>query len=96
MSNNYTYNQYLEQWDDHFGNAEQGKFIYWQLGQKLYKWLPKMNKNAFKGTITKFDELSPKIDALQKREDYGSNEELDNEVDELLKESFECELPLFF
>lgn len=92
----YTYNQYLEQWDDHFGNEERGKFIYWQLGQKLYKSLPKMNEKTFTQTLAKFDELSPQIDILQGRDDYGSNETLDNRVDNLLKESFECELPLFF
>lgn len=93
---NYPYDQYLEQWDAHFGPDLQGEFVYWQFGERKFKILPKMTKEQFEETLEQFDKLSPKIDALQKRDDYSTNDEIGCQVDNLLAESFKCELPLFF
>jgi hypothetical protein len=93
---NYTYDQYLEQWDDHFGNACQGEFWYWNKGRRYTIVLPKMDRVTFQATLEKYDSLALKIDAFQKQPDYGDNPALDRKVDNLLAESFKCELPLFF
>ncbi len=92
----YSYGQYLEQWEDHFGEDTQGEFIYWQLGKKKSRILPKMTEEQFSQTLSQFDILAPKIGKLQNRDDYVTNDEIGGQVDRLLAESFECELPLFF
>lgn len=96
MSNNYSYDQYLEQWDDHFGNDTCGEFVYWQHGIRKSKTFSKMTEKQFRETLIQFDKLSPEIDILQRRDDYSTNDEIGYLVDSLLAESFKCELPLFF
>lgn len=94
--NNYSYDQYLEQWDDNFGDSDCGDFVYWQYGQRKIKILPKMSKVEFQQTLNDFDVFALEIDGLQKRHDYVTNDEIGQRVDVLMGESFQCELPLFF
>jgi uncharacterized membrane protein YfbV (UPF0208 family) len=93
----YTYDQYLETWKDHFGDDTlQGEFEFWHLGQRRAKILPKMSEAQFIDAVSKCDELGAEIDALQKRPDYATNDEVDHRVKQLLEQSFEYELPLFY
>lgn len=94
--NNYSYDQYLAQWEDHFGSDSHGQFVYWHYGHKKSRLLPKMDQPTFEKTLARFDEISPQIDALQKRADYANNSEIGQKVDRMLAESFQYELPLFF
>jgi hypothetical protein len=96
MNENYNYNQYLEQWEDHFGNAPQGDFVYRHFGQRKIKTLPKMSKRQFVQTLERYNNLSPEIDKLQSRPDYSTNDAIGKQVDDLMAKCFKCELPLFF
>lgn len=91
----YTYEAYLEQWHDHYADADSGIFIYWQYGRQKEIRLPRMTREQFLATLARYDNLALIIDGLQRRPDYGCNDELDYEVNRLLRESFNCELPLF-
>ncbi len=96
MTETYTYQDYLETWDDHHGEENQGEFFYWNQGIRRSKRLSRMTETQFNHAIAEVDRLGSIIDELQKRPDYGENAELDNKVDALLSESFTYELALFY
>jgi hypothetical protein len=90
MMSNYTYDQYLETWRDHFGDDTlQGEFEFWHFGQRKTRILPKMSEAQFTSAVRKCDELGAEIDRLQKRPDYTINDSIGNQVNQLLENFIE-------
>jgi hypothetical protein len=92
----YTYQDYLEMWEDYHGDSSHGDFIYYHYGKQKTKRLAQMTRSQFIHARTEVDRLGPIIDQLQIRPDYGDNKKLDEQVDALMAESFDHELALFF
>jgi hypothetical protein len=84
------YQDYLDNWDDHFGGENEGDFIWFSYGQQRVTPYRKMNKREFDQCISKFNEYFVQLDKMSKKNQF--NEEFDRILNKMF---FECELPLF-
>lgn len=76
------YQDYLDTWDDQYGDSDYGDFTYYHYGQQRTKRLPKMTEAQFTHAQAEFDRLSAIIFKLQRRRpDYGDNDELDKMIE---------------
>lgn len=91
--NDYTYDEYLQEWSKNFGEAEYGDFAYYHHGKSREKWMKRMTEAEFYAAVALVHSANTEISSLLAMED---SEAVSERIRMLFEQTFPYELALFY